>query len=263
MGQHGGFEAGTIDDGTIDDGTAQVGGGGAEPPRPQVAPSAVRAATEVSAAADAPPVEEAQAATQLVAPVELPDEPDVDEELDADDEDVQAWRAISLTMRLEALLFAAPAPLTMRKLQQLAGDVDGAELRDALSSLAAHYEASERAFVLEEIGGGFQLRTRSELSGLLARLGRKRSAEKLSPAALETLAIVAYRQPVLRADVEKIRGVASGEVLRTLVEKGMVRVAGRADVPGSPLLYGTTPTFLELFGLRDLKDLPTDRELLR
>jgi len=180
-----------------------------------------------------------------------------------DDENLEAWRSVPLTTRLEALLFAATAPVSLRRLQTLAGDVEAGDVRDAIASLQAHYDASERAFGIQEIGGGYQLRTSADLSELLARLGRKTDTDKLSPAAIETLAIVAYRQPVLRVDVEKIRGVASGEVLRTLVEKGVVRVAGRADLPGSPLLYGTTAAFLEIFGLRDLRDLPNDRELLR
>lgn len=243
-------------------------------PRPQVAPSALRAATEtIELVVDDEPD---PAGAGAAADGELADEePQPETAADgegaeasgaedaATDEDEQAWRALPLTTRLEALLFAATAPLTLRRLQALAGDVEAGEVREALASLVSHYETSSRAFGLEEIGGGFQLRTRPELSGLLARLGRKRTAEKLSPAAVETLAIVAYRQPVLRVDIEKIRGVASGEVLRTLVEKGLVRVAGRADLPGAPLLYGTTAAFLELFGLRDLRDLPSDRELLR
>jgi len=180
-----------------------------------------------------------------------------------EDENTAAWRAVPLTTRVEALLFAAASPLPLRRLQSLAGDVDAGDVRDAIASLSAHYEATARAFGIQEIGGGYQLRTNAELSSLLTRLGRKSTTEKLSPAAIETLAIVAYRQPVLRVDVEKIRGVASGEVLRTLIEKGMARVAGRADLPGSPLLYGTTPAFLEIFGLRDLRDLPSDRAMLR
>ena len=111
------------------------------------------------------------------------------------------------------------------------------------------------------MAGGFLLRTRSDLEPVVARLGRRRETERLSPAALETLAIIAYRQPVLRVDVEKIRGVASGEVLRSLVEKGMVKIAGKADLPGAPLLYGTTSKFLRVFGLRNLRDLPADHEL--
>jgi segregation and condensation protein B len=98
---------------------------------------------------------------------------------------------------------------------------------------------------------------------MVARVGRKIESEKLSSAALETLAIVAYRQPVLRADIERIRGVASGEILRALLERGLVRVAGHAELPGQPIYYGTTNRFLEVFGLRDLQELPRDAEALR
>ncbi len=133
---------------------------------------------------------------------------------------------------------------------------DAAEVREALTVLSTEYAASGRAFQLVEVAGGFQLRTRADLAPLVARLGRRRAEGKLTPAALEALAVVAYRQPVLRADVEKIRGVASGEILRALMERGLVRVTGRAELPGSPLLYGTTPRFLEIFGLRNLRDLP-------
>ncbi len=256
-----------------------------EPPRPTIAASALRAATT---AADAPEQEDAgdpapqgpsAAAPSAAAPSAASpkselvggviDAPDAGADADADaepvepDANLEAWRSIPLATRIEALLFAATDPVPFRRLQSLAGDVDAGDVRDALESLQAHYTATARAFGIQELGGGYQLRTEATLSELLSRLGRKTSSEKLSPAAIETLAIVAYRQPVLRVDVEKIRGVASGEVLRTLVEKGVVRVAGRADLPGSPLLYGTTAAFLEIFGLRDLRDLPSDRELLR
>jgi segregation and condensation protein B len=151
----------------------------------------------------------------------------------------------------------------MKRLKELVRIDDGRVVREALDVLAAGYAAENRAVRIEEVAGGFQLRTRPELAPLVARIGRKVESEKLSPAALETLAIVAYRQPVLRADIERIRGVASGEVLRALVERGMVRVAGRAELPGAPLYYGTTTRFLEVFGLRDLAELPRDGEALR
>jgi len=253
-----------------------------EPPRPTIAESALRAATagvssgsdehEESAAEPGGPSvdatfeaesEESQGTDSEAVTSEVTDGVTGGESAAEDDENAVAWRAVPLTTRVEALLFAATSPLSLRRLQTLAGDVDTADVRDALASLQAHYEATARAFGIQEIGGGYQLRTNAELSELLARLGRKTSTEKLSPASIETLAIVAYRQPVMRVDVEKIRGVASGDVLRSLIEKGLVRVAGRADLPGSPLLYGTTPAFLEGFGLRDLRDLPSDRELLR
>jgi len=112
-----------------------------------------------------------------------------------------------------------------------------------------------------KVAGGFQLVTREEFHGTVRKLRRASTEGKLSQAALETLAIIAYRQPVLRADIEAIRGVASGEVLRGLMEKSLVKIAGRADTLGKPILYGTTKLFLDLFGLADLKDLPKPEEL--
>ena len=264
---------------------------GREPAPPTIAPSALRAATRTpegdsggpgdaldlevdpgSAADDdlrepaGPDAAPDQAASPAAGGSEREPGDDGDEEPPGpapDEETTRLWRAVPLETRVEALLFAATAPLSLRRLQTLAGGEDPGRVREALAALDAHYESSGRAFSVVELGGGFQLRTRAELSDLLAATGRRTSTEKLTPAAIETLAIVAYRQPVLRIDVEKIRGVASGDVLRGLIEKGLVRVAGRADLPGAPLLYGTTPAFLELFGLRDLKDLPSDGAALR
>jgi segregation and condensation protein B len=170
---------------------------------------------------------------------------------------------LSLVTRVEALLFAATEPLPLRRMKELLRTEDGRAVREAIDRLVARFAANDSAVRVEEVAGGFQLRTRVELAPLVARMGRKVEPEKLSPAALETLAIVAYRQPVLRVDIERIRGVASGEVLRALVERGLVRIAGRADLPGSPLYYGTTARFLEVFGLRDLAELPRDAEALR
>jgi len=170
---------------------------------------------------------------------------------------------VPVAVRIEALLFAAVEPLPLKRLKELLRIEDGRVVREALDALAAEYAAAGRAMRIEEVAGGFQLKTRPELAPLVARVGRKVESEKLSPAALETLAIVAYRQPVLRADIERIRGVASGEVLRALVERGLVRVAGRAELPGSPLYYGTTNRFLEVFGLSDLSALPQTGEPAR
>jgi segregation and condensation protein B len=125
------------------------------------------------------------------------------------------------------------------------------------------YEQEERSFTIEEIGGGFRLYTRPEYAPWVSRLKRREKEFRLSPAALETLAIVAYRQPVLRAEVEKIRGVDVGGALKTLIDRGLVKVVGRAEEPGSPLLYGTTKRFLESFGLKDLGQLPRGNELER
>ncbi len=162
---------------------------------------------------------------------------------------------------LEALLFSADEPLSLDRLREACGLEEGREARALLDSLAAEYDAGGRAFALEEIGGGWQLLTRPEFAPHLARLRRRPDRSRLSAPALETLAVVAYRQPVLRAEVERIRGVACGETLRTLMERDLLRVVGRAEEPGAPLLYGTTARFLSEFGLRGLKDLPTAADL--
>jgi segregation and condensation protein B len=162
---------------------------------------------------------------------------------------------------LEALLFSADEPLPIERLAECAGLEDGREARALLDGLRAEYESSGRAFSLEEVAGGWQLLTRPAFAPHLARLRRRPDRSRLTGAALETLAVIAYRQPVLRTDVEKIRGVACGDMLRALMERDLVRVAGRAEEPGAPLLYGTTVRFLAEFGLRGLKDLPTARDL--
>jgi segregation and condensation protein B len=162
---------------------------------------------------------------------------------------------------LEALLFAADDPLPLERLREAAGLEDGREVRALLDALRGEYEATGRAFSLEEVAGGWQVLTRPVFATYLARLHRRADRARLSGAALETLAVVAYRQPVLRTDIERIRGVAAGDVLRALMERDLVRVAGRAEEPGAPLLYGTTPRFLAEFGLRSLRDLPTAKDL--
>jgi segregation and condensation protein B len=162
---------------------------------------------------------------------------------------------------LEALLFAADAPVPLDRLREAAGIEDGRAARELLEGLRAEYADGGRAFALEEVAGGWQLLTRPVFAPFLARLHRRPERARLTTAALETLAVVAYRQPVLRTDVERIRGVACGEMIRTLMERDLVRVAGRAEEPGAPLLYGTTARFLAEFGLRSLKDLPTARDL--
>jgi segregation and condensation protein B len=199
------------------------------------------------------PADEAPPSLEQSGPEPSGPEPEEDPEL----------AGLPLAVRVEAALFAATEPLPLRRLKEVVGCADGRRLRDVLDALAAGYESRGQAFVLQELAAGFQLRTRGELAPVVQRLGRRTETEKLSPAALETLAVVAYRQPVLRAAVEQVRGVACGEVLRSLTERGLVRVAGRAELPGSPLLYGTTARFLEVFGLRDLTQLPRDAQLAR
>src|SRR5205823_3716699 len=129
-----------------------------------------------------------------------------------------------------------------------------------IKELNAQYEASNRSFRIEQVAGGFQLLTLPMFGDLLKKFHQKESDAKLTKAALETLAIIAYKQPILRADVEAIRGVACGETIRSLMEKHLVKIAGRAEEPGRPILYGTTKRFLELFGLNSLSELPQNEE---
>jgi segregation and condensation protein B len=157
---------------------------------------------------------------------------------------------------LEAILLAADEPLPTRRLAQVAGLPDAAVARRLLRKLQGFYDRDGTAFQIEELAGGFQLLTRPEYHRWLASLRQGQNELRLTGAARETLAIVAYRQPIMRADIEGIRGVQCGETLRLLMEKGLVRIAGRDDSLGRPVLYGTTKKFLQLFGLRGLKDLP-------
>jgi segregation and condensation protein B len=162
---------------------------------------------------------------------------------------------------VEAALLAADEPLSLRRLAAAAGLADASEARRQVQRLQALYDADGTAFQVEELAGGFQLLTRPEYHPWLARLRRAGNEMRLSAAARETLAIVAYRQPIARADIEAIRGVQSADVLHQLMEKGLVRIAGRDDSLGRPVLYATTRKFLQVFGLRSLRDLPQAQEL--
>lgn len=159
---------------------------------------------------------------------------------------------------VEALLFGAEGPLRCDRLAEVL-DVERTAVAAVLRDLRAEYEARPGGFFLQEIAGGYQLRTRPEFADYLRRLGRTRPF-KFSRPALETLAIVAYRQPVTRTEIEYLRGVDSGSVLKTLLDRHLVRILGKKDVPGKPAIYGTTREFLELFGLADLSALPTLKE---
>jgi len=161
---------------------------------------------------------------------------------------------------VEAVLFSTDAPLTPAKIVE-AADLPGRRaVNRAVEVLNERYERNDAAFRIEAIAGGYRMQTLGRHHDVLSRLFKTRSETKLSRAAMETLAIVAYRQPVLRADIEAIRGVASGEVLRGLIEKQVVKMVGRAEVLGRPMLYGTTRRFMEIFGLKDLDDLPRVEE---
>ena len=164
---------------------------------------------------------------------------------------------------LEALLFSTHHPLTAGRLAELLDLQSTKPLRRAIKDLNEHYITTDRSFRVEQVAGGYQLLTTPEFGDILKQLHQREVDAKLTKAALETLAIIAYKQPILRADIEAIRGVACGETIRSLMEKHLVKIAGRAEIPGRPILYGTTKRFLELFGLNSLKDLPQGDEQLR
>jgi len=161
---------------------------------------------------------------------------------------------------VEALIVAAPEPLAPRRIAEVVPQLAAGEVPELVDELVQEHAQQGRGFEIWKVAGGYQLRTRQELAEFVRQLLRERPL-RLSRAALETLAVVAYKQPVTRAEVEQVRGVEAGPVLRGLVERRLVRIAGHRDVPGRPVLYATTRRFLEIFGLGRLDDLPTLREI--
>lgn len=157
---------------------------------------------------------------------------------------------------IEALLFSSDLALSANRLVELVGAGTPSQVRAWVDQLNEQYDRAGLAFRVVEIARGYQLLTRAEYQPWLAKLNKHHSETRLSDATLETLAVVAYKQPIIRADIEAIRGVQCGEVLNRLREMGLVKIAGRAEVVGRPLLYGTTKRFLEVFGLADLSELP-------
>ncbi|MCB2148041.1 MAG: SMC-Scp complex subunit ScpB [Deltaproteobacteria bacterium] len=161
---------------------------------------------------------------------------------------------------IESLLFVSETPLTMDHLKGIIEGEETAAIRSAIDELMAEYEQRDGGFVLKQVAGGYQFRTQGRYNEWIKRLV-KPSTPRLSKAALETLAIIAYNQPIIRSDIEHIRGVDSGGVIRMLMERKLIRVLGRKEIPGRPLIYATTKHFLEVFELKDLKDLPTPKEI--
>ncbi len=157
---------------------------------------------------------------------------------------------------VEGLLFSTREPVGANRLASVIRDLTVAEVRELLEKLSTEYRRQKRGFTIEEVGGGFRIVTVPELAEKVRKLHRIRTEDRLTPAALETLSIIAYRQPIIRADIEVIRGVQCGGTLKWLMEKGLVKITGRADVLGRPLLYGTSQDFLEQFGLNTIEDLP-------
>jgi segregation and condensation protein B len=161
---------------------------------------------------------------------------------------------------IESLLFVAEDPLTAHTLGKAAGNREIAEVRAALEELIQEYQDRNGGFYLARVAGGYQFRTPPENTPWIKRLIQP-NAPRLSKAALETLAIIAYKQPAIRADIERIRGVDSGGVIRMLLERKLLRVLGRKEIPGRPLIYATTNLFLQVFDLKDLRDLPSPKEI--
>jgi len=163
--------------------------------------------------------------------------------------------------RLEAARFSACRPLTAEELATLDSDASAADVRVALEQLREHYDFNQHGVELVELAGGFQILTRPVHAAAIERAQFSVRTPKLTAATLETLAVIAYRQPVGRVEIEEIRGVSAGGVLRSLQERDLIEVVGRSEALGRPLLYGTTALFLELLGMRDLADLPKAEEL--
>jgi segregation and condensation protein B len=161
---------------------------------------------------------------------------------------------------IEALIFASDAPLALEKIRIILSDIEKTEIKEAFEKLVLEYNERQGGIYLQEVAGGFQFRTRSELSPWVKKL-KSSKPHSLSPQAMETLAIVAYKQPIVKSEIESIRGVDVGAPLKGLLDKKLIRIVGRKDVPGKPIIYGTTRKFLEVFNLKDLMDLPNLREL--
>jgi len=162
---------------------------------------------------------------------------------------------------IEALILASDHPISLDRIMSVLEGEQREEVKTALKELMEDYQSSNRGFTIVEVAGGYQLRTRHEFSGWIRRLF-KIGYQRLSRASMETLAIIAYKQPIVRSEIEDIRGVDSGGVLKTLLEKRLIKVMGRKDVPGRPVVYGTTREFLEVFDLKDLSCLPTLKEVM-
>jgi len=171
------------------------------------------------------------------------------------------WDLDDIKATFEALLFVSHDPLTMEKLASVLEGVPKATLKTTMQTLQAEYDQIGRGLQITEVAGGFVMATRPEQSGAIKQLSKAKTATKLSRSALESLAIISYKQPITRGEIEKMCGVETSGVLRTLLDQKLIRIVGRQEVPGRPILYGTGKQFLQRFGLRDLRDLPPLKEL--
>ena len=160
---------------------------------------------------------------------------------------------------IEAILFSSPQSLTVKQLTRITGEKKVKKIRSAINELNLFYQAHDRAFFIHNVAGGYQIRTNARFHRWIKK-GRYVKPIQLSQPVMETLSIIAYQQPITRADIEEIRSVDATYTLRTLLDKKLIKIAGKKDVPGRPLLYGTTRTFLEVFGFDTLSDLPNPEE---
>jgi len=196
----------------------------------------------------------------IAGPQQETEEPSSGEQAAPTADATQAIAERELKAILESLLFVSPEPLSAVRLVAVLGDVTKAEVERTLKSLGKDLDQDGRGIRLVEVAGGYRLVTKQEYASWIKRLDKAKSAAKLSRSALESLAIIAYKQPLVRSEIEEIRGVETSGVVRTLLERKLVRIVGRKEVPGRPIMYGTTKFFLEHFGLNDLSQLPPLRE---
>ena len=180
--------------------------------------------------------------------------------IEAVNSQAEAINARELKAILEAVLFVSPEPVPVARLMSIVGTVSKSEVVQALGILTHDLDQDGRGIQLVQVAGGYRLVTKQEYGPWLKRMDKAKAAQKLSRSAIESLAIIAYKQPLVRSEIEEIRGVETSGVLRTLCERKLVRIVGRKDVPGRPIMYGTTKFFLEHFGLQDLSQLPPLRE---
>ena len=190
----------------------------------------------------------------------VPGEASKEAGIEAVSSQAEAIGARELKAILEAVLFVSPEPVPVARLMSIVGTVSKSEVVQALGILTHDLDQDGRGIQLVQVAGGYRLVTKQEYGPWLKRMDKAKAAQKLSRSALESLAIIAYKQPLVRSEIEEIRGVETSGVLRTLCERKLVRIVGRKDVPGRPIMYGTTKFFLEHFGLQDLSQLPPLRE---
>lgn len=213
--------------------------------------SIVEQETDDMAVAETAPVSEGNGA---------PDDAAREANVEAMNSQTEAIGARELKAILEAVLFVSPEPMPVARLMSIVGTVSKTEVVQALGILTHDLDQDGRGIQLVQVAGGYRLATKQEYGPWLKRMDKAKTAQKLSRSALESLAIIAYKQPLVRSEIEEIRGVETSSVLRTLCERKLVRIVGRKDVPGRPIMYGTTKFFLEHFGLQDLSQLPPLRE---